>query len=493
VYVEKLELRDVRCFANTCFSPRYPGREDEAAAPADVDYDNITLLLGNNGSGKTTALRGLAVGVLSRVLEVSGYRPYRVVRNRSKTGEAVTTATVRLGKLDRPPNNIPRDKPLVLTTRIRREGDYERLGEQEGPYLPDLFVDLSPTFFMVGYGATRRVESSDFTPSRGRQSEGLRFLRVSGLFKDFVGLTPLTAWLPHLKLRDPKRFAEVKQVMNRLLPPEIRFTGQQERPPRGRGGGGGGGGGSANQMAVSATGSELALEYVFELDGDKLPFAALSDGYRAYIAWVADLLMHLCQCTPARRRMTDLEGLVLVDEIDLHLHPAWQREVMRTISAGLPRLQFVCTTHSPIVAGTLRREQVFVMERCPDGTSRVARLTETLHGLNADQILTSPYFGLSTTRAPGFVSEMKRLRNRAWKGDRNATITLLKRMAGEVSEEPGAVRSASDGGPRISAAAATTPASAPAKAKAKPNGKATTTKKVKAIAVKKSKARKKLK
>jgi energy-coupling factor transporter ATP-binding protein EcfA2 len=428
VYVEKLEITNVRCFDFATLEPRYPGRKD---GKGGIDLENVTLLLGNNGAGKSTTLRSLAIGVLSRVLEVSEYQPDNVVRKHGKnrvsrkpgkkrgapkTDQAMVRATLRLGPLDRPPNRHPRNKPLVLTTHIMRVGDYERLGKQEGPFLPDLFVDLTPTFFLVGYGATRRMESSGRRASQDSKDSGLRFARVSSLFYDFVALMPLTSWLPHLRTAEKKRFQEIVTLMNKLLPPEIRFTGAQEE--------------RKTKLRVTATTADLVRDYVFSMDGQFLSFRALSDGYRAYIAWVADLIYHLCQCTPKEERMTDLTGLVLVDEIDLHLHPSWQREVMATVSTALPKLQFVCTTHSPIVAGTLKREQVFVMDRESDGSVQIALMHERLHGLNADQILTSSYFGLTTTRAPGFVDELRELRQKAWQGDGSATLEFLERMSG---------------------------------------------------------------
>ena len=56
-----------------------------------------------------------------------------------------------------------------------------------------------------------------------------------------------------------------------------------------------------------------------------------------------------------------------VDEVDLHLHPAWQRQVVPTISRALPNLQFVLSTHSPIVAGTLSPKNIFVLEMDDSG------------------------------------------------------------------------------------------------------------------------------
>jgi hypothetical protein len=427
MYVEKLEMKNVRCFESTSLCPRFPGLKDDA----DIEFENVSLLLGNNGAGKSSTLRSLAMGVLSRVLEVSEYQPYSVVRKGAKPGVATVRATICLGPLDRPPNRYPKGKPLVLTTRITREGDYERLGVQDGPYLPDLFVDLTPTFFLVGYGATRRMDSDGRGAVQERKTGGLRFVRVSSLFYDFVALTPLTAWMPQLASEEPRRFQEIIRLVNKLLPDELRFKGEQES--------------RVSRAKFISSKADRTRDYVFMLDGQPLSFGALSDGYRAYIAWIADLLYHLYQCTPKRKPLTDLTGLVLVDEVDLHLHPSWQREVMKTISAALPNLQFVCTSHSPIVAGTLKREQVFVMDRNERGSVEIKQLDERIHGLNADQILTSSYFGLTTTRAPDFVDELRELRRKAWRGDGSATLQFLKRMAGPAEEAGNSGSVASNG------------------------------------------------
>jgi len=61
--------------------------------------------------------------------------------------------------------------------------------------------------------------------------------------------------------------------------------------------------------------------------GVDLPFGALSDGYRAYIGLIGDMLFHLCEVCPPKERLTDLTGVVLIDECDFHLHPFLQRQL----------------------------------------------------------------------------------------------------------------------------------------------------------------------
>ena len=92
----------------------------------------------------------------------------------------------------------------------------------------------------------------------------------------------------------------------------------------------------------------------------KLPFQALSDGYRAFITWVWDLLFQLSRLDSidgSRLTLIEIPGVVLVDEIDLLLHPEWQRVVVEQLSKTFPLLQFLFSSHSPLVAGTLELQQ----------------------------------------------------------------------------------------------------------------------------------------
>jgi hypothetical protein len=128
----------------------------------------------------------------------------------------------------------------------------------------------------------------------------------------------LANWLPQLTLSNKGRFSQIRKLLSELLPVDMQFTGKM-----------------------------VERDYAFHFHGSDIPFSALSDGYRAYIGWISDLLYHVVATCPRGMKLTDNCGLVLVDEIDLYLHPIWQRTVIETVSKALPNLQFVFTTHSP--------------------------------------------------------------------------------------------------------------------------------------------------
>jgi AAA domain, putative AbiEii toxin, Type IV TA system len=163
--------------------------------------------------------------------------------------------------------------------------------------------------------------------------------------------------------------------------------------------------------------------------GRPTPFSALSDGYKAFVSWVGDLVGHLCHVAPKKIQLNDISGIVLIDEIDLHLHPAWQRTVVSALAAAFPRLQFVMTSHSPLVASTLRKENIFVTDTADDGSATVKQIEENVHGRSADQLLLSSYFGLRSTLPPGLEAAGKTLFAQAAEGDSQAALAVLEQLA----------------------------------------------------------------
>lgn len=417
MYVRSLRITNLRCFREAELTLQYPGREQESP-PA---LPNVNLLLGDNGSGKTTVFKAIALAVLAPVMEGSGYVPYQLVR-REAAGYLVASAEIKpdlvlhgqdSGFPSLPGAVLERSAAeLVAGVKISKVEDFERLisiESSDSSIWRGMYADKSPAFLLLGYGSTRWVISTggyEPIPAQ-RKRRRLRYQRVAGLFEEQIDLTPLAAWLPRFEQEERDRFREVVKLVNALLPQETRFLGVLDRE-----------------------------EYQFEHRGIRVPFGALSDGYRAYLGWVTDLLYNMARGCPPDIELRDLRGVVLVDEIDLHLHPAWQREVVPTLSKALPNLQFVLSTHSPIVAGTLSAKNIFVLEMDDSGASTIRQLEEHIHGLDADQVLLSSYFNLSTSRAPDAVDGLRQLSQRAMEGDRDAAIAFLKRLAAGSEDSP---------------------------------------------------------
>lgn len=434
MYITSIKIENLRCFAQTELTFQHPGRETETP----LRFPNINLLLGNNGAGKTTVLKAIALAALAPVIQMSGFVPYHLIRrigNRSDVPvKAILGANLLLQKQDVEANpllqkqdvepfNIESGVNCGTGMQLERKGDYEVFGDiTASKYYPiislftlaetKMYGSKSPALLVVGYGASRRPEDAERLDLTARRKARLpSYERVAGLFENHISLIPLASWLPNFRKENPGRHKQVVNLINRLLPEGASFAGEFEEG-----------------------------EYWFEINGTKAPFGALSDGYRAYIGWIADLLYHICMGAPKGAKLVDNRGIVLVDEIDLHLHPEWQRSVIATISETLPNLQFVFTTHSPIVAGSVNKENIFVMETTSDGASVVKQYDERIYGLNAEQVLLSSYFNLKTTRATPFVNELQSLTLQAGKGDLNAALAFMEKLSGEQAPPTAAAR-----------------------------------------------------
>lgn len=98
-------------------------------------------------------------------------------------------------------------------------------------------------------------------------------------------------------------------------------------------------------------------------DGTWIPFESLSDGYRDVIKIVADIATRMCILNPYLKEDTFklTPGVVVIDELDLSLHPNWQRRIVSTLTEIFPKVQFICASHSPFIVQSLEEGQLISM------------------------------------------------------------------------------------------------------------------------------------
>ena len=434
MYIEEIKITNLRVFAEASATFQYPERAMKAGERV-LTHPNVNLILGNNGAGKSSLLKAVALAVLGPLAE--RYPTMMIVRRRRgakklppfKTpagllpGETCqVTADFMLTWQDlqaKPADHRRYPLPFHLTIEPRGSEEIPNLRENNwdpsaagsgGSIWRPIFDNASPAFFAVGYGATRRVDTDPTaaTPLQKMKHMPLRHQRIQSLFTEGYTLIQLGHWLPTLKTKNPGRYKQVCNLINEVLPEKIEFTQRTDRNG----------------------------EYLFCQHGALVPFAALSDGCRAFIGWVADMLYHLCFGCPKGVKLVDNCGIVLVDEIDLHLHPEWQREILPKLAKTFPNLQFIVTSHSPIVVGTLQRENLWVCEPARDGDGSVLVQKDTgVNGLNADQILNTEYFGLESSRAPEKSRRLKRIANAVERKTPGQASAFLKSLVTAMEDE----------------------------------------------------------
>lgn len=364
---------------------------------AGVRFPNVNVVLGANGVGKTTLLKAAALATLNPIWGLTGFRPYALIRkspSHSKKKKLPINAIVK-GKLIGKTNLVAE----VSSGRFISVYDSVPVALQIVPILDEVITIQEPSFlhlgsnlsfdkldsisplsyFAVAYGAMRRVERlPSYELEAQNKQYSYRYSRMANLFDSRVVLTPLVSWLPQLPKSEKKQILE---LFKKLMPAKLEFSDSID-----------------------------GREFSFYHNKILVPFDALADGHRSYIGWVSDLLYHLHRANP--KNVQDVHGVVLVDEVDLLAHPTWQRTIVPDLSRAFPKLQFILTTHSPIVAASVEAANLYILNPGRNGTANITQPDAEVYGLNAQQVL-HEVFGMDSTRAPGFEENFASLRRKA--------------------------------------------------------------------------------
>jgi predicted ATP-binding protein involved in virulence len=205
-----------------------------------------------------------------------------------------------------------------------------------------------------------------------------RFTNFTTQFDESEPLSVFERWMVYLDYRIAKNNDQKAQkqremgirAINRVLPEDAEF---HSVTPEGR--------------------------ILFDIGGERVPTISLSDGYRSILALAGDLIWRLILAFPGSADPLLEKGVVLIDELDIHLHPKWQREVPTVLRQIFPHLQFFVATHSPLVAAGAGEDALTLRFNFHDGRSTVEKV-ENMAAMNVDRILQSDAFGLLSTYSP---------------------------------------------------------------------------------------------
>jgi predicted ATP-binding protein involved in virulence len=157
-----------------------------------------------------------------------------------------------------------------------------------------------------------------------------------------------------------------------------------------------------------------------------LPLDSLSDGERGVLLLVADLAMRLVITNPGATNPLEGSGIVLIDELELHLHPGWQRRILQGLCEVFPNVQIIATTHSPQVLSTLHPESVVVLEDFQ------LAATPPTYGRDTNSLLRDPMG--TAARPEAFARELVRIHKLIGREEYGEARKALDALAAELGE-----------------------------------------------------------
>jgi predicted ATP-binding protein involved in virulence len=342
---------------------------------AQFEFDPaFTLLVGVNGVGKTTVLEALRIG-LSRVLPqftASKSRPETFVGDDIRAGDPSLTVDLDFSL------NGTEHHWLLHKQRIQNVPHKDGIVREQTLETPDREA-LTPKFSKEAkslrsakvqpialYFATRRSLISDEQVKIGRASGGQatgfadalapRPLRLAYLAEWMLAQARLSAELP----RAAEHLKAFRAAATRFLPDCENLRAEKDDRDRPR-------------LFVTKGGVSLEVRQ-------------LSDGERSMLALVLDLAQRLSQANPGLGDpVRDGTAIVLIDELDMHMHPLWQRQVISLLTSTFPHCQFIATTHSPQIIGETQPECIILLQ-AEEGRI-VPRRCGQAYGLDANAVL----------------------------------------------------------------------------------------------------------
>jgi hypothetical protein len=383
-YFSALQVQNIRCFGNEI---QRLSLSDSSGVP-----QMFTILLGDNSTGKTTVLQSLAGA------EQIGSLIF-VEREGKKEREKSTRLWIyefffedRFAPIQR---NSGRGHIRVSFLRSAEGLAANDLGSAsitlDGRVLglgTPIGAPEAPMCF--GYGAGRGLGSGSASTSEIDDP-------AASLFVDGIKLRDAEDWLSKLdysaskpssiQTKQVERLNRVRRILIEILPEvaDIRFTQPSDSSPNPR--------------------VEFKTPYGW------VPFKALGHGYRSMISWMVDFASRMVDRYPNSPNPLAEPAVVLVDEIDLHLHPKWQRQIIPHLRGLFPKTQFIVTAHSPLIVQSALdpnvRANVAVLRREGDHVI-IDNDVESIRAWTIDQILTSPIFGLPTARPASLDEKLRR-------------------------------------------------------------------------------------
>ncbi len=342
--IKELKLNNFRCFESLSI---------------EMD-EQLTVLIAPNGAGKTALLDAIALGLgpfVSKFPDVSGIRPSKdkdlhirddgtrapYMRIGLKLTDGVAwDRTVKRDSTEKTRRQIPQGSGLVQLHRYADRFIYVPEEDAKPPILPIIaYYGTGRGVFGIRKGRPKK-KFRQYNAYDGALEAKSSFRQCFALFylmEDYErrGREERRDWDYRLRALNA-----VRKAIGRMLP-EFTNPRSEIRPLR------------------------FVIDWKQDHGTRTFQIDQLSDGYRTTLAMVMDIASRMTEASLVTEDILSTEGIVLIDEIELHLHPGWQQTILSNLMRTFPKVQFIVTTHSPQILTTVRQEQIYVLGQNTEG------------------------------------------------------------------------------------------------------------------------------
>jgi hypothetical protein len=432
IYFSSLELKNVRCFGES----QVLDLTDDKGQLAQW-----TLLLGDNGVGKTTLLQCLAWMRPAPVITAKEGKPVDgkpdtiepalnreenvVLDSLLRVGTDVTLELSATLSMDQGLGMKIKKNPSIETgICLKGSNGYIQDRELTKPRFPRRFKDLGfPEPPIFAYGAARRMGVANLEKHELSDPLASLFSTATELYDAEKILLDLDYLARRGRRGYKPRLQKIKEVLAAILPDVASAEGIQILGPKVPG------------QPEEPSGVRFETPY-----GD-VPLTRLSLGYQTTLAWATDLALRLYRHYPNSPNPLAEPAIVLVDEIDLHLHPCWQRQIIEYLTQHFPNIQFIATAHSPLIVqaatnADLNLNANLAVLQQQDGQVVIENRPNFVESWRVDQILTSELFGVSarSRRIEGLIAERNMLLDKLKRSPKEET--RLRELKYELDNLP---------------------------------------------------------
>lgn len=371
----------------------------------------INIILGGNGVGKTSALEAMSIA-LSDFFNGIPDVPKKGIEGNQIRFDTHALGDASLGKeyfSASITSKIHLDKEVAIGEVSRRDSTGNSRTKYRGKgiaqYASRICNDMESALPLLCYYSTKRLAS----PKRenyGIKSKNKLDDRVCGYIgcmDDTLDIKAMKSWCLDMELeafhsdRPIKEYETFKNVVSTFM---AKMTGVSPFP--------------------TVHYSRKQGEMVYQEGGRAIPINYMSAGYQSLLWMIMDMAFRMAQTNPGIENTKEVTGIVLIDEIDLHLHPVWQWRIVNTLHEVFPKVQFILATHSPIIVSSAKNAHLISLQ------GDEVQYLPSAYAYSVDEILEARQF---SQRIPDeleeWVSMFDRFVNAGKLDDAKNTLSLL--------------------------------------------------------------------